>query len=151
MDLHFEPVTAVNRLAVESLKLHRDQAGFIESVTDCLTEADADSRWQPVGIYDGQKLVGFAMYGRFDVPQSEAQVWLDRLLIDRDCQGNGYGSAAVAALLKRLLDEYTPQKVYLSVYDDNASAIRLYQKAGFYFNGELDTKGERVMVWERDR
>lgn len=26
-------------------------------------------------------------------------------------------------------------------------AIRLYEKLGFAFNGELDTKGERVMVY----
>ena len=38
-------------------------------------------------------------------------------------------------------------RVFLSVYDDNQGAIRLYEKLGFAFNGELDTKGERVMVY----
>ena len=75
------------------------------------------------------------------------QLWLDRLLIDRAYQGRGYGAGAVAALLERLPKEYGKDRVFLSVYDDNQGAIRLYEKLGFAFNGELDTKGERVMVY----
>ena len=52
-----------------------------------------------------------------------------------------------AALLERLPKEYGKDRVFLSVYDDNQGAIRLYEKLGFAFNGELDTKGERVMVY----
>ena len=57
------------------------------------------------------------------------------------------GMGAVAALLERLPKEYGKDRVFLSVYDDNQGAIRLYEKLGFAFNGELDTKGERVMVY----
>ena len=100
-----------------------------------------------VGIYDGPTVVGFAMYGCFAQPEPEGQLWLDRLLIDRAYQGRGYGAGAVAALLERLPKEYGKDRVFLSVYDDNQGAIRLYEKLGFAFNGELDTKGERVMVY----
>lgn len=47
---------------------------------------------------------------------------------------NGFGRSTPAA------------RVYLSVYGDNAAAIHLYRQAGFSFNGDYDTKGERVMV-----
>ena len=77
----------------------------------------------------------------------EGQLWFDRLLIDKQYQHKGYGRAAVAALLKRLQQEYPSCScVYLSVYEDNTAAIRLYRQAGFSFNGEYDTKGERIMV-----
>ena len=116
MCLHFETVTAKNRGAVEHLALLAEQAGFIESPTECLREADASDFWRPVCIYDGTELVGFAMYGY------------------------------LPALLERLRQEYPCRRVYLSVYGDNAAAIHLYRQAGFSFNGDYDTKGERVMV-----
>ena len=145
MCLHFETVTAKNRGAVERLALLPEQAGFIESPTECLREADASDFWRPVGIYDGTELVGFAMYGYLPL-LGEGQLWFDRLLIDKAFQGRGYAKAAIAALLERLRQEYPCRRVYLSVYGDNAAAIHLYQQAGFSFNGDYDTKGERVMV-----
>ncbi len=145
MCLHFETVTAKNRGAVERLALLPEQAGFIESPAECLREADASDFWRPVGIYDGTELVGFAMYGYLPF-LGEGQLWFDRLLIDKAFQGRGYAKAAIAALLERLRQEYPCRRVYLSVYGDNAAAIHLYQQAGFSFNGDYDTKGERVMV-----
>ena len=145
MCLHFETVTAKNRGAVERLALLPEQAGFIESPSECLREADASDFWRPVGIYDGTELVGFAMYGYLPF-LGEGQLWFDRLLIDKAFQGRGYAKAAIAALLERLRQEYPCRRVYLSVYGDNAAAIHLYQQAGFSFNGDYDIKGERVMV-----
>lgn len=145
MCLHFETVTAKNRGAVERLALLPEQAGFIESPSECLREADASDFWRPVGIYDGTELVGFAMYGYLPF-LGEGQLWFDRLLIDKAFQGRGYAKAAIAALLERLRQEYPCRRVYLSVYGDNAAAIHLYRQAGFSFNGDYDTKGERVMV-----
>lgn len=63
-------------------------------------------------------------------------------------QGAGYGKAAVHALLERLHHEYDCNKVYLSVYEDNLTAIALYKQIGFYFNGAYDTKGEKIMVYD---
>ena len=145
MCLHFETVTAKNRGAVERLALLPEQAGFIESPAECLREADASDFWRPVGIYDGTELVGFAMYGYLPF-LGEGQLWFDRLLIDKAFQGRGYAKAAIAALLERLRQEYPCRRVYLSVYGDNAAAIHLYRQAGFSFNGDYETKGERVMV-----
>ena len=145
MCLHFETVTAKNRGAVERLALLPEQAGFIESPAECLREADASDFWRPVDIYDGTELVGFAMYGYLPF-LGEGQLWFDRLLIDKAFQGRGYAKAAIAALLERLRQEYPCRRVYLSVYGDNAAAIHLYRQAGFSFNGDYDTKGERVMV-----
>lgn len=147
MDLHFETVTAENRRQMEALRLFPNQKGFVESVADCLTEADESDRWRPVGIYDRQTLVGFAMYGFFPEASPAGQLWLDRLLIDRQHQGKGYGSAALSRLLPRLTSEYRKDTVYLSVYDTNRPAIRLYEKFGFRFNGAHDINGEKVMVY----
>lgn len=148
MDLHFEAITSENRKQAEALSLFPEQLSFVESVAECLKEADEMHEWRAVGIYDEQTLVGFAMYGHLDLPPSEGEVWLDRLLIDKEYQGKGYGKSAVLALLSRLCTEYACKKIFLSVYDIDKPAIRLYEKTGFYFNGELDTKGEKIMVYD---
>ncbi len=150
MNMHFEPVTLENREEIVALELFPEQSGFIESVEECLAEAEELSLWRPVGIYDGETLIGFAMYGFFPQPRPEGQVWLDRLLIDKNHQGAGYGKAAVAGLLKRLHREYGSRRVYLSVYDTNQAAIALYQRLGFSFTGEFDTKGEKIMAYDYD-
>ena len=102
--LHFEAVNSRNRAEVEHLEVFADQSGFIESVTQCLQEADKLELWRPVGIYDRSMLIGFAMYGYFPEP-APGQVWLDRLLIDKKYQGKGYGKRVVLALLDRLRTE----------------------------------------------
>lgn len=77
-------------------------------------------------------------------------MWLDRLLIDARYQGRGYGKAALRGLIRQFFAE-GHGAVYLSLYADNAAALKLYQAHGFVFTGELDTKGERIMRLTRDR
>lgn len=146
-NLCFKPVNHKNRKAIESLEVFPEQAGWIETAGDCMQEADELEQWRPVGIYDGGMLIGFAMYGFFS-ETSPGQLWLDRLLIDKKYQGKGYGRQAVLALLDRLRTEYASDKVYLSVYESNLKAIRLYQQIGFYFNGKYDSKGESIMEYK---
>ena len=124
--LHFKSVNAENRREVEGLTVFSEQAGFIESVSECLREADELELWRPVGIYDSDTLIGFAMYGY---------------------QGKGYGKQAVLSLLDRLHTEYQSGTVYLSVYENNPHAIKLYQQIGFRFNGKYDSKGEHIMEY----
>ncbi len=144
--LHFELVNQDNRKEIENLAVFSEQVEFIESVSECLQEADELELWRPVGIYDGDTLVGFAMYGYFPEP-APGQLWLDRLLIDKKYQGKGYGKLAMLALLGRLRTEYGSDKVFLSVYENNPHAIKLYQQIGFSFNGKYDTKGESIMEY----
>lgn len=149
MKLQFKPVTSGNRAEALKLKVLPEQKNYIETVEECLAEADESSNWRPVGIYDGELLVGFAMYGRFTGERfPNGRLWLDRLLIDWRYQGKGYGLAALQGLLRRLAEEYSDKYVHLSVYSDNLHAISLYQSLGFHFTGEKDLKGEDVMVRE---
>lgn len=145
-NLRFENVNHNNRSKLERLEVFVEQKGWIETVRECLEEAERLNLWRPVGIYDDDLLIGFAMYGYFQ-DSSSGQLWLDRLLIDKRYQGKGYGKQSVLALLKRLQEEYSIDRVYLSVYDSNKRAIKLYTNIGFSFNGKLDAKGERIMEY----
>lgn len=150
MNINFKPVTENNRQEILGLKLAHGQEGFIESVSQCLFEADHNKRWKPLGIYDGEQLVGFAMYGFFRREYFPfGRLWLDRLLIDMDFQGRGYGKAALNGLIMLLKSEYPKKDIYLSVVKGNDAAAKLYQEFGFYFNGKKDVHGEDIMVKKR--
>lgn len=149
MDIQFIPVTAQNYDQIMRLQIKESQKGFIETVQQCLQEAEQLSLWRPVGIYVDQRLIGFAMYGLWEKEGENGRVWMDRFLIDWKQQGKGYASACFPSLMERIKKEYGCGKVYLSVIEQNKTAVHLYQKYGFRFNGETDIHGEKVMVWEK--
>ena len=114
LNLHFKSVNKNNRKQIELLSVAKNQAGFVESVTECLEDAKNDKSYEPVGIYDGNTLIGFAMYGLFTDTTPSGEVWLDRLLIDEHFQSKGYGKNAILKLLKMLKDKYKRKEVYLT-------------------------------------
>ena len=95
MEIHFEKVTSDNR----------------KSMAENLKESDQFPEWESAGIYDGNQLIGYAMYGRWQ----DGRVWLDRFLIDQRFQGQGYGKAACRLLMLKLIEKYQTNKLYLSV------------------------------------
>lgn len=144
--IQFIPITKDNENTVLNLKIKTQQLSFIESIEDCLKEAKELSLWRPVGIYDNQVLIGFAMYGLWKEEGTHGRVWLDRFLIDQRFQGKGYGKKALQAIIKHIYQEYGYPKIYLSLYEDNLVALHLYQSLGFVFNGGFDVHHERIMV-----
>ncbi|MGE7690938.1 GNAT family N-acetyltransferase [Lysinibacillus sp. NPDC097214] len=141
-------ITALNKEEVLTLRIADNQQDFIESTEQCLAEAKEDKRFIPVGLYKEDHAVGFAMYGMFPQKDNSQRVWLDRYFIDERYQHKGLGKYFLQQLIQYLVAKYSCQNIYLSVYDNNTVAIQLYKKFGFVFNGELDTKGEKVMVKE---
>lgn len=142
-------VDKTNEKAVLQLKIAPSQDGFVETVQQCLDEAKQKSCWRPVAIYDDETLIGFAMYGFFWQYLPAGRLWLDRILIDQRYQGQGLGTIAVKTLIAQIRKEYLHQKIFLSVVKQNKPAIRLYQKLGFEFTGELDINKEKVMVLKK--
>lgn len=143
--MNFEIVNETNQKEIEALSLKPNQEGFLESVKQCLLEARENPEWICVGIYEQGVPIGFAMYGMISLTTPKNQVWIDRFMIDKKHQGKGYGKKAFQELIYRVKETYHKDKIYLSVYEDNEAAIRMYESLGFCFNGELDFNGEKVM------
>ncbi len=146
MSIEIREVTEENLKSILELKVGEGQESYIETTEQCLKEAAEEQWYEPVGLYKDRCLVGFAMYGLFINEDINGRVWLDRYLIDGKYQGKGLGSELLEALINHLADKYNYDEIFLSVYDDNMGAIRLYEKFGFKFNGEFDVNKEKVMV-----
>lgn len=52
-------------------------------------------------------------------------------------QGKGYGSQATKEVLKYAFENLNLNRVFLNVLSDNESAIRMYKKCGFKYEGEF--------------
>ncbi|WP_313799556.1 GNAT family N-acetyltransferase [Cytobacillus sp.] len=139
MSLHIREVTADNWRLVAGLSVSEQQTQFIESNAYSLAESKFENKGISVGLYDGEVLVGYAMYGwPSNVTQS---AWLDRFMIDRRYQGKGYAKQFLPLLIQHIQQQYDCQKIYLSLHPDNKAAQRLYESFGFNLNGEVDDSG----------
>lgn len=145
MSINFKKVNNENYKDILNLKVASGQENFIETTAQCLKEAEELSLWNPVGIYDDEKLVGFAMYGLFQDEGKDGRLWLDRFLIDKKYQGKGYGKKSLDLIIKKISLEFNKDEIFLSIYEENNLAVELYKRIGFKFNGELDINGEKVM------
>lgn len=143
--IEFIPVTKENYAQALQLAVMPEQEGMIETVEECVREAEEIALWRPVLLVEDGVTVGFAMYGAWDYPDGSERVWLDRFLIDAHHQGRGCATRVLPALMAHIGKIYGCETLYLSVYETNSAAIRLYERFGFAMNGALDINGEKVM------
>ena len=145
MEIGFLPVTKENVAEAERLAVAPAQAGMVETVAECWAEALEFPLWRPVVLAADGVWVGVAMYCAWPRESGGADVWLDRFFIDARYQCRGLSKRFLPALMRRIRREYGCDTLYLSVYESNRVAARLYAEFGFAFNGRLDINGEKVM------
>lgn len=142
MNFYFRDINKENWKKVVDLRVKDEQSDFIESNALSIAESKYVENWIVKGIYLETELIGFTMYGYFD---DDKRVWLDRFMIDHKFQGKGYGKKVLLKLIEYIANEFKVKKIYLSIFENNKGALRLYEKIGFKFTGELDYGGEKVM------
>lgn len=140
----FRPVNCSNEKEVRKLKVKPEQVAFIESVDECLAEAEQYPEWRPVAIYWKEIIIGFAMYGSFG---PNRDTWIDRILIDEDFQGKGLGKKAMSKLMEVVAEEYKVDRIYLSFVEENIRAAHLYRTLGFKSLNEKDPNGEFIYYY----
>lgn len=144
INMHFKAIDSTNESEVRNIKLKHGQEKFIETVDQCLEEASIYSQWQPVAVYNGEEVVGFAMYGSFG---PNRDTWIDRIMIDEKYQGRGFGRAAMVKLIDIVSKKYEVNVVYLSIIEENQVARKLYESIGFQYINEKDENGEPIFQY----
>lgn len=127
-------ITRDNFHDVLRLSVLDEQKDFVASNMYSLAQAKAQPECVPLAIYCNLDLVGFMMYC-MDVEDQE--YWIYRLMIDKQYQQQGYGSAAMNRILEILRQDTEHNKVYISVEPENGAAIKLYEKKGFVADGRV--------------
>ena len=134
MTVTLRPVTRENLWPIVHLKLHPGQERFVDSNLASIANAYVEPTFVPQGVYADAELVGFAMYGQH--PTSGAW-WVLRLMIAGDCQGRGYGRAAMEAVIDMMVARVGCEEIVTSFVPDNEVASRLYTSLGFHPTGEF--------------
>ena len=148
MHVTLRPITRDNLWAVVDLKRHPGQEAFAADNIDSIANAYVEPTFVPLGVYAGDALVGFAMYGQH--PESGAW-WVIRLMIDRDHQGKGYGRAAMEAMIAMMAERVGCEEIVTSFVPENTVAGALYSSLGFVPTGEIEDDEPLVRLRLADR
>ncbi|MFD3157292.1 GNAT family N-acetyltransferase [Haloimpatiens sp. FM7330] len=143
-NIYFRDIDNTNEDIVRRIKLKHEQVNFIETVDECLEEANTWDKWHPVAIHCNNDIIGFAMYGSFG-PNKDT--WIDRIMIDKKYQCRGFGRIAMMKLIDIVSKEYGVNTVYLSVFEQNILAYNLYKSIGFKYINEKDVNGELIFQY----
>ena len=90
--------------------------------------------------------IGNVMYYNLDPNRGDAEIGIS--IGERDCWENGYGTDALAALVKALFEQGEIRRLYLHTLDWNTRAQRAFQKVGFQECGVSWRDGRTFVVME---
>ncbi len=142
MNISLRDITLDNWRECVRLKVAEDQLKFVATNAVSLAQSKYEPESVPLGVYDGDTMVGFVMYHPEDYEVSK--LWfIERLMVGQQYQGKGYGRAAMEALLARLKAEPGYAAILISFEPENAVAQKLYSSLGFVDTGEIE-EGELV-------
>ncbi len=127
------------------LKVAEGQAHFVAPNVFSIAQAYAEPECVPLAVYDGEAMVGFAMYA-LDV--DEQKWWIFRLMIDASQQGKGYGRAAMVELMRLISEQPGGNEIAISYEPENEVARKLYTSLGFVETGEV-VQNETVARYNR--
>ncbi len=142
--IRLEAVSADNFEKVIALSVHSWQRRFVATPQKSLAECYLyrDEPVFPFALLAETTVVGFALLD-CEPAIRKATIW--RFLIDRKHQRQGYGRAALLALLEWLASTRDYDVVDIDYVDGNNQAKHLYQSLGFTDAG-LNEHNEHVMV-----
>lgn len=141
--LHLKTISKDNWIKAISLKVREDQVKFVASNTVSLAQLNFLENFHAKGIYYGEEMVGFTLYG---IDEDDNEYWIYRMMIDQKHQGKGYGKEAVQLVIEdiRAMKEPHNQTISLSYEPDNEHAKRIYEKMGFREIDGFVIEGEQV-------
>jgi RimJ/RimL family protein N-acetyltransferase len=93
--------------------------------------------------------IGNVMYYNYDAERREAEVGIS--IGERGYWGQGYGTDALQALVRVLLERAGMRRLYLHTLDWNRRAQRAFAKAGFTVCGTSWRDGHTFVVMEMRR
>ncbi len=136
MSITLKPITVDNWKDACKLEVREDQKTFVAHNMYSIAESKFYPSSEPMGIYAGEEMVGFVMWG-IDTDQPVEEWWIIRLMIDAAQQGKGYGKAATQAAIAQIKAKGA-REIFLSFEPENDGAKKLYSSLGFADTGRVE-------------
>ena len=145
MNINFREIDKTNYNTCFMLTVGDHQKDQVASNAFSLVQAAYEEGLYPLGIYDGNEMIGFLLYD-YD---EELEGWsFSRFMIDINQQNKGYGTIALRKFLEFFHDKFPNEKIYTSVEIDNEIAIKLYEGFGFVKVNSFEYKIEEKVYRE---
>ena len=136
--VELKEITEDNFIDAFNLKLAPGQEEFVSHPIRSLAQAYVyRNQCRPFGIYAEGKMVGYVMVIHdYDIP--EYDIW--HMMIDKDCQGHGYGKEALDRVLEFIKTKPfgDSERVVLTCNKNNPVARKMYEDKGFVATGNED-------------
>jgi diamine N-acetyltransferase len=146
MNVRLVPITRENWYECSQLEVKPEQKGFVSSNLLCIAEVQFYPGWEAYAIYNDDQMVGFVMV---EDDEEQDEWWISALMIAAEHQGQGFGKAALQALLP-LLSEKGCREIWVGYTNDNEVARAFYSSLGFREAG-IDDEGDRIARLELTR
>lgn len=132
MMITLKPITKENWHATIRLEVAPEQRNFVASNLYSIAESRFEPGTVPLGIYNDETMVGFLMYGPY-----HGEMWIWRLMIDQQYQRQGYGRAAMQAMVA-ILRAMGYTEIFLSHEPENTVGAQFYASLGFEDTGRIE-------------
>lgn len=145
--IELKEINQTNYQACIKLEISREQKEFVAPNWYSLLEDNYEKKRQPFALYHEEEIVGFIMFSYYpaDADYAIDSWWIERLMIDKNYQGKGYGRAALKLALNWFSTTIGADELRLSVVPANDVALKLYHSLGFELTGE-EVSGETVLL-----
>lgn len=138
MIIRLVDVDESNWLDVRGLSVGSGQERFLDSAVGIIARGYAyrSCRARVMGIAADDTIVGVALVR--DLDEEPACYDLQQFMIDAHYQGRGIGTQALRLIVDELAAERKYDHVEVCVKKDAATALHVYEKAGFVDTGYVD-------------
>lgn len=145
MDINFREIDKSNYRTCVSLKVGEHQTNYVASNVFSLVQASYEDELYPLGIYNGDEMVGFLLY---DYDEELGGWSFSRFMIDIKHQNKGLGSKALEKFLDFFHNKFPNESLYTSVEINNKIAIKMYEKYGFKILNSFEYQVEDITYKE---
>ena len=128
-----KPITKENWHVAIRLEVAPEQRKFVASNVYSIAESQFEPGTVSLGIYnEADTMVGFLMYGPY-----HGEMWVWRLMVDQRYQQQGYGRAAMQAIVAALR-AMGHTEIFLSHEPESTVGAQFYASLGFEDTGRID-------------
>lgn len=137
ISIKLQTITQHNFEDVVDLEVHDHQLNYLASNVFSIAEASFFPHYVTRAIYaeqaDSEQLVGFLMYvtPACDEDSATGVYYIWRFMLDKKYQHQGYGRAALSALIDEIRTNQDARKIMISYAPDNRVAKSFYASFGF--------------------